>query len=839
MDQLSYVVDSSLGAVPLNKMNFMRAQVRKGKPIGSSNSIASDRPVLTGTQQLQPNVLYESSNNPNVRYYLPLYRISSSNGKPEVELRYSGGEEDGDVGRLTLTLTWDPPAAPPGIQLRAIDHLANLELRSLIPVEDNPNAARTDAIPLQPLRQEVGNNLAGIRAKSVTIFPEKSQFDAVYQAMRDVKRAAVLHITITARVAVKTWQQVMVGGMANNEQQAHALERRGALVTRTLNKATLATLKVPTGAKSQAPVQLKSAKPDEQIRVQAVQAMMVRPGKAMQPGKPAAVQPKKIETLGAQGTPSAMSPAPQKMMVSPATMRMAAPAMREGRMVAGVTAVHSGTIKRASVVAPIPSSETLSMVNEPQLATAVSVSDLKINNRKAIPIQIALGFRGEPALVDTELESQQDCQFSFDPAASQIQGVFATQGFDSGGIHVLLRLVLSDENGRPFIVYQDNLMREVVHIAPDEFRLVRDRQPPFLPDLTLLPADFTTSEREGEAEVLFKVAMNYRLEPWMSPKKIELARKELLRQKLDARFTPILPREAKLTLEGDLLKEVSKRDMASVEPTTGITDTLVLDSSVFTNIWRTHLAQPGVGIRGQVSYHLFDGSTAASDVSISFWETSSDVFDIDPLGPVEGKPGVYRVRVRNRIESPVTIEELPVEAALADGVVAKIINASSLINKKLEPQEVVDIEYQVTPAEANVGTILPEIYGSVEPNLRELLKVLMLNRGYSSMGFTVPVKAMDGVFTAPRGAGEEPLTGLVVEFDDGAKVKLTPTAPEMKASLVGQLTAQLLGEQDDQHRYFYRVTNLHPSGEGARTGWKEGQGEGLLSVGTVVASLDI
>jgi hypothetical protein len=657
MDQFAYVVDRSLGAVPLSKMNLVRKQVRIGRPLGSSNPIASDRPVLIGTQQLQPHVLYESSNNPNVRYYLPLYRIASFNGKPEVELRYSGGGDGGDVGQLTIVLTWDPPAAPPGVQVRAIDHIADLELRSLVRVKDNANAARADTISLQPLLREVDGNPPGMRAKSVTIFPQKAQFDAVYQAMRDVDRSAALHIKITARVGVKTWQQVMVGGMADNEQQAHALERRGALFTRTLNKDTLATLKVSADKMNQSNVQIKSAKPDEQIRVKAVQAMMVRPGAATHSVQPAAAQPRKIATLGMQGTKSAMTLAPQETMASPATVRMVAPAMREARVMpieskgfAPVVAeerfarpVMIKSISGDQPMAPVLSSETLSMVNAPKLATAIAVSDLKIGNRKAVPIQIALGFRGEPAIVDTELESQQECRFYFDPAVNR--EVFVTEGFDSGGFHVLLPLALVDGNGRSFTAFQDNLMPEVIHIAPDEFRLVREPRPPFLPDLTLLPADFTTSERDNEADILFKVAMNYRLEPWTNPKKIELARARIP----GARFTPILPREAKLTLAVDLLGEASKREKATIDPASGITDTLVLDNNVFTSIWRNHLAQPGVGISGQVNYQLFDGSPAQSAVSISFWETqSSDVFDADFLGPVEGKPGLYRVRVRNR-----------------------------------------------------------------------------------------------------------------------------------------------------------------------------------------------
>jgi hypothetical protein len=953
MDQLSYVVDGSLGAIPLNKMHLMHAQVLKRKPLGSSNPIASDRPVLVGTQQLQSNVLYESSNNPNVRYYVPLYRTSLSNSKPEVELRYSGGEEDGEVGRLTLTLTWDPPTAPPGMQLRVIDHMTDLELRFLIPVQGKVNTAGKDTIALQPLQWEAENKAtpsvdgsgelhelerqldgerqrerqlesaleqereldaefarerepqwdpgnprprqrppmrprgrmqvlerelaqarahvrelesalaqarareldrgqqeAPRKAKSITIFPRKDQFDAVYQAMSDVSRQAVLHIKITARVGVKTWQQVAVGGMAGSEQQANALARRGALFTRTLNTETLATLDKSAISMNRSRVQMKSLQPDEQIRVNVVKGTMERPELAMRSVKTAprfaAVQPL-----------AASSVAPTERVVSPTAMRTVAPAMREARMMpfmapdsTGVTTkkmlVQQNDLKGAAPVepavsvAPVLSSATLFMVNAPQLATALTISDLRINDSTALPIQIALDMRGTPAIIDTELESQQECNFCFDPSlpGNPNREVFMTEGFDPGGIHLLLPLALTASSGQMFIVFQDNLMREVVHVAPSEFRLARDRQPPFLPGLSLLPADFTTSDHGNNVDVLFQMVMNYQLEAWLDPEMIQLARVEMARQGVVApRITPILPREATLTLaleEG--LAQLRSRDKATVDPATGITDTLVVDNDAFTNIWRNHLAQPGVGISGQVRYQLFDGSEAHSDVSISFWETSPDVFDTTFIGAVDGKVGQFRVRVTNRIESPVTIVQLP-SVVLHEGIVAHVVDAGAFINKQLESRKWVDIDYLVPPPhDAKVVDVKPTVFGRVEPDLKALLRVLMLSPGYSSMGFTVPVKAKDGVFATSQ--GPEPLTGLLVEFDDGTKTRLTPEDPATEVFLVGRLADHLLGKVDDQHRYFFRVTNLHPSGEGARSGWWERQGSDLLDVPATVVQLD-
>jgi len=860
MDQFSYVVNGSLGAVPVNQMLMLRTQPQNWLPPTRPGALASDRPVLTGNQQLQANVLYESSNNVNVRYYLPLYRTSLTGGKPDVELRYSGGADDGDVGQLTMELTWDAPPVAPGIQLRTIDHIAELELRFLIPIQGQTNAAGKDSVPLQPLQQE-GNG----RAKSVTVFPNKAQFDAVYQAMVNADHQAVLHITIKARVGVRTWRQVVIGGMVGKEQQADALERRGALFTQVLNRETLSTMSMSSANASLASVTMKAADPAEQNRVSAVRTMMFHPEftRAIDSTPPAKIEPKLDAAVASPVftvNPSAMIMGRAAIMrsLSPMAIRMVAPALRTAPMMMPFAAVQdvaqpvaqpaasftmaaqpSATAFRAfKSVAPGPtlSMATLSLVNAPELSRAIAITDLQVENRAALPTQIALGNQGDPAIIDTELTSDQEMHFYFDAAAPATHDVYATEGF-VGGIHLLLPLLLTAANGHTYTVFQDNLMRDVIHVAPAEFRLVRSHIAPFLPGLTILPADFATSEHNAQADILFQVVLNYRLEPWIDPDTLELARAELARQGFAARFTPILPKEAKLTLELDLLGAGQSRDGATVEPASGITDTLVLGSDAFTNLWRNHLAQPSVGIAGRVSYRLFDGSDAQSSVAMSFWQTSTDVFDVDFLGPSTGnQPGRYRVRVRNKIESPVTITRLPTEV-LGSNVVANALDSGAILNKQLKPQESVEIEYQVTPPDTTVVSIVPLVFGTVEPNLNALLKVLMVSPGFNSMSFTVPVKAADGVFANTQGA--EPLTGLLVEFDDGTKAKLTAEAPATEVSLVGRLADQLMGKADDQHHYFYRVTNLHPSGEGARTSWHDGHGSDPLVVGTAVVQLDI
>jgi hypothetical protein len=220
---------------------------------------------------------------------------------------------------------------------------------------------------------------------------------------------------------------------------------------------------------------------------------------------------------------------------------------------------------------------------------------------------------------------------------------------------------------------------------------------------------------------------------------------------------------------------------------------------------------------------------------LSLRETSAEIFDVSFVGPVAEHPGRYRVSVRNRVESPARIVQLPPE--LVGGGVAHAVAAETLLNQVLQPQEARQIDYDVTGATEVITDFSPSAIGQPEPNLPALLRLLMVAKGYSSLGFSVPVAAAPRAFETPA-SGAEPLTGLIVEFDDGSRATLTPSSPQASVTVVGRMIDQILGTADDTQRYFYRVTNLHATGEGARTSWTEGHGTGTLPVGGAVVRLD-
>lgn len=817
----TFVVDRSLGAVPVTKLLDVRAQLRVVGAFEQVVTDAADRPVLAGGQTLEPGVLYPAERNASLRFYLPLYQVSQdAQGRPAVELRYAARDAN-EVGRLTITLTW-ALGATVALEKRVIDHTAALSLRYRVGVQgDAADAAgaagaREQTLPLQPLLQ-LGNQLA----RSTTIFTDRALFDTVYQAMAGPQRSAMLDIQIAAKVGVRTWRQVIVGrpGMVD---QAKVLQGRGALFTDMLQRESLSTVRRDS-LSGTARVRMTAPAPAEEVRIDATRAVLSRP-----------------ETIRLMAAPA---PVPRERPAAPRVAMMVRPAVavQPIAMTAAPTAATpvAATLADARLGAvegqPRVNAAVLYRVNAPRLSQAVAESDLEIAGRRAVPTRVVLDQSRRPAIVDATLENRQTLPFVFDPAVDK--SVFAVEGFDPGGIHLLLPLRLAAPDGSTHVVYQDNLMRDVVHVTPSEFRLERDPTAPFLPALSFLASEFGTTDNDTDADVLFRVAAVYRLEPWLDPDVVALARAELARQGLVARFMTSVSQNAKLTLDLDLLGAEQQRAAAEIDPDTGITDTLDLDQNSFVRLWRERLANPsGGGVTGRVDFRLFDGSAAQVPVRLSLWESSAELFDVSFLGPVPEQHATYRILIRNRIESPAWITGLPAEVVDGGGV-AHAVDPQSIIGQLVTPKETRQIDYVVQGSSGPVVGFEPSVIGRPEPNLAELLKQLMLTGGSGTLGFALTVKAVEGAFAAPAGGGE-PLTGLLVEFDDGTRVSLSADTPQVDVTLAGRFIDQILGTEDTSQRYFYRVTNVHARGEGARTDWREGQGAAPLEVGTAVVRLD-
>lgn len=476
--------------------------------------------------------------------------------------------------------------------------------------------------------------------------------------------------------------------------------------------------------------------------------------------------------------------------------------------------------------------EMIAAERAPSLREAVTKTTVQVGTKKVVPAQLVLDKDKQPAVIDTELTVEMKEPFVFD--AVEHPDVYVGEATSTAPRLLVARTVV-DEAGRTTTVYQDSLDLQVVYVPPSGFRLFREQNAPFTPSIAFVASDFGTVAEgaENTAEVFLRVAIVYRLEPYVEPDLTRKVTAMLAAEGLAAVVSPIMPTTSVLKLFlSELSEEEKTRSEAVVDLTTGITDTLELDFGTFQTVWGNYLmGDPSTGIRGAVEFTLFDGTQVRSSVRIALGETSPEIMDTIPRGPAADAPDQHEVVIRNRIESPAELEPL-LPIMLAGGGIAKPVETGAGVT--LGPAEERTFRYLVQGGEP-IAYLDPVVMARPDPVFATLLGMLMVTTGYASLGFGLEVRAVEGAFGT--GAGAEPVTGLLVEFDDGTTVELNPELPSTEIMLLGRLADRLIGDADDQQRYFYRVTNLHATGEGARTSWTEGRGEAALDVGTAQVTL--
>jgi hypothetical protein len=140
--------------------------------------------------------------------------------------------------------------------------------------------------------------------------------------------------------------------------------------------------------------------------------------------------------------------------------------------------------------------------------------------------------------------------------------------------------------------------------------------------------------------------------------------------------------------------------------------------------------------------------------------------------------------------------------------------------------------YSGEPPTAPLEDLDPLLDIVIEPDLSALLPAVMLNMGYSSDTFGVPLSIDPTYFGRTLPGADSPLAAVRVEFEEGLEVNLDTAMSSCVANLRLPILEWLL-KRPNGARYRYRVVNLHGAGpltDGAASVWVDGEGAGALAV---------
>jgi hypothetical protein len=355
--------------------------------------------------------------------------------------------------------------------------------------------------------------------------------------------------------------------------------------------------------------------------------------------------------------------------------------------------------------------------------------------------------------------------------------------------------------------------------------------PPYLPDLRVAFIDLLTTESggaDGTGTIHYKVQIAYRLVPDISPVLLELAQAQVPNVK--ARFEALAPERAALQLRvpedetNGALADVPRPD-AVIAFDDGIVDSVELSKTEFERIFAVFQSPSGIGIEGSVAATLPGSVIANVPVRVSLKHNPGNPFNSTYLGPQAD--GFHRVRLVNRLESPVTITALH-RVTLGPQVFAYPQSNPGMV---VQPAAAVDLDYRVDPPTASVVAITPAMDVTIQADPSALWPQLFVNQGYTSDTFGVHLRLEPGFLGVVPPGGSAPLTGVVVDFDSPVQATLTAAQPEADVRLPMPLLPRLLGSAQAK-QYRYRTINLIGPAAAADppSDWMSGEGEAPLSV---------
>lgn len=740
-------------------------------------ALRQDAVPLSPDGDLVPGVAYPVSNDAGYSLALPIYGLQESGGRYATSLKWlASAAPGGPIARLTVGLSRSLPVLSEANPVKEIEHTVSVRLVYAVPVENGSDTPAESwlSIPLGAV-----NRVDGETAQLVLDLNTKAEFDQLWSAMTEPAAKGRLELRCFATIGRRTWRQVIPDDFGV-EDQVHLLDR-GVLLTTMV-------------------------KPEEWRRERPSRDRPLPHWHRRNLARRVRTQPFTTLTRNAAA-------------VHLGTVH----ALNTAVLMRGLNAPMRHLMEAPRALTPAFSREMLTEVFRPDLSEALQVSDMLVGERHVLPINAIIDRMGRPALIRTQAEALQTIPFGFDVDVNAYM-------FDVPGdlrpnmTRVLLRAEFDAGEGRPPVVYyQDSAFPNRYYYEPQEFRIPRREEAPFLPAVSIAFFDVVEATDANENSILYRAHLAYRAVPYLD--RAVLAR---LKRFLGAGavLSALIPEQATLKMRlpddaGTAFAE-SARSGATISLDDGVIDEVQLTPEALAAVITA--LQTG-GLDGLVTASLPGAANTSIPVRLSLHDASGVLLDRTFRGPV----GADRVRVtlRNRIESPLTIGEFLATPA-GDGMAFPDASPGLRIAANAEA----NIDYRLDPPGTVVTDVDPVLRMTVNPDMPVLLPSIMVNRGYSSQTFALSLSVDPLYFGQIMPGDAEALAAVLVEFEGDAKLVLDAAMPADDIRLRLPILDWLL-QRPQSERYRYRVTNLIGAAGNVRGGvgaWIEGLGGGAVAI---------
>ncbi|MEP7337646.1 MAG: hypothetical protein ABI977_07855 [Acidobacteriota bacterium] len=374
-------------------------------------------------------------------------------------------------------------------------------------------------------------------------------------------------------------------------------------------------------------------------------------------------------------------------------------------------------------------------------------------------------------------------------------------------------------NGRDHNYYQEYTRREVFHYLPDAFKLARRPQSPRVP-LMFLQMDGAENPSVRLDYTAFRYDDDERLED--AARKL-CAKPNCLPAGVEPVFVPLAVETGRATLQLGLPRASAfqPRPGASVSTQLGLKDVLTdLSWEDFQSLWEALADTTGAAVlfQGQVEIKLPEVTEQVPFIA-RLNDLVGDHFVIQiAAGQIAAGQGdgQLMVTLRNDIESPLTINLTPIKLTCNNVVVPFTLQSVSATTSAgaatawpitLQPGETAQLSLTTATALPDGGVldvICDHEAFAVTPDWERITECISPGLKPESKR-AITVRAFRELFS-------DALTELVVEFERGTPITLTPDKREAVAEVRFPL-ADVLARKDSAERFRFRVVTPRKHGE--------------------------
>lgn len=351
---------------------------------------------------------------------------------------------------------------------------------------------------------------------------------------------------------------------------------------------------------------------------------------------------------------------------------------------------------------------------------------------------------------------------------------------ESGWIHHAV-------NGHSY--YQDAADRTKFKYLPDAFRLARRPKPPYRPALRvqMLPA-----EDGGEPDV----ELTYLAVPYVDMERLDADRADL-RSELppdadEPEFKPLVATKKpafRVSLPGS--EGFTERPEASVHLRDGIDDRVRMSLKDFRTVYQSMMSDQSRLFHGEVLVDIADNTEQVDFVS-DLQHLVGEVFTYDEIFDAEA--GQFEARLTNTVESPLTVEAIGARVVRAGRRragrpatvdVLKAPGGATQLPVEIAPDETLALD--VRPDELPPGDGKPDVVFDYEvkqkPDPEAIWDAIVDPTVKPTYERAVEVKTLKSIFDGGGDDGTPAIAYILVEFEQGRTVELSPETVEQTVAL--------------------------------------------------------